>query len=348
MSRRKLVLTAGALIIVGGAAAIAAVGQREARMGHRGMMHEMGEFGHGAEPGRGFMRGRMGENGEPGQGGRESGAWRRSMSADDFDARTRERFARIDKNSDGTIDAAEVEAAMAAMGEGRGRFGDMMRQRFNARADANRDGKVTRQEALDRARRDFQHMDLDGDGRITDTDLPPMMRGRGVLKGETGGMAMRGAPGGTGGGPRGGMMGGRMGLGGLIAADANKDGVITLDEVLAAAGARFDLADRNKDGVIDNADHDAMRKETTDYRVRRFLHAHGATPDGTLTREQFFKSAKERFAELDANNDGRIDRQDWMGGRGMGPGRDRGTRPGTEPENAPERGPGMRDRGPPR
>ncbi len=348
MSRRKLAIAAGALVIVGGAAAIAAVGQREARMGHRGMMHEMGEFGHDAELGRGFMRGRKGDAGEPGHGGREGGGWRRSMSADDFDARTRERFARIDKNSDGTIDAAEIEAAMAAMGEGRGRFGDRMRQRMNARVDGNQDGKVTRQEALDRVRRGFQRMDLDGDGRITDSDLPPMMRGRGVLKGEAGGMAMGGAPGVPGAGQRGGMMGGRVGLGRLIAADANKDGVITLDEVLAAAGAQFDLADRTKDGVIDTADHDAMRKEMTDYRVRRFLHAHGAGPDGKLTREQFYKSAKERFAEHDANNDGRIDRQDRTGGRGMGPGRDRGTRPGTEPETLPERGPGVRDRGPPR
>jgi hypothetical protein len=146
-------------------------------------------------------------------------------------------------------------------------------------------------------------------------------------------------------------MGGMM-MGRLIEADANKDGIITLDEALAAAGRRFDQADRNKDGVIDTADHDAMRKEMTDYRVRRFLHAHGAGPDGKVTREQFFKHAKERFAELDANNDGRIDREDRMGGRGMmGPGMGHGMGQGKGPG-----GPGMQermqdrmqDRGPPR
>ena len=344
MSKRKLAIAAGALIIVGGAAAIAAVGHREGRMGHRGMMDGMEQFaqapgmgqgmengmGEGRRGGRGFMRGQGDEDGERGSRG-----GRRAMSADDFDARTRERFARIDKNSDGVIDAAEIEAALANLGEGRGRrFGDRMRQRMQGRFDSDRDGKISRQEVLDRVRRDFQRMDLDGDGRITDADLPPMMRGRDVLKG--GGRAM----------------GGGM-LGRFMAADANKDGVVTVDEALAEAGKRFDLADRNKDGVIDATDRDGMRKEMTDYRVRRFLHSHGAGPDGKLTREQFQKSAKERFAEMDANNDGRIDRQDRSGGRGM-MGRDRGQ--GGEPGEGAGRGgpgggpggPGMRDRGPPR
>jgi Ca2+-binding EF-hand superfamily protein len=229
------------------------------------------------------------------------------------------------------------------MSEGRGqRFGDMMRQRFQGRFDTDRDGKVTRQEALDRVRREFQRMDLDSDGRITDADLPPMMRGRDVLKGGAGGVGMRGG------------MGGMM-LGRLIEADANKDGIITLEEALAAAGRRFDRADRNKDGAIEKADHDTMRKEMTDYRVRRFLHAHGAGADGKVTREQFFKHAKERFAELDTNNDGRIDRQDRMGGRGMmgrgmGPGHEQGDGPGRRGPGGPggPGSPGMQDRGPQR
>lgn len=347
MSKRKLTLVASALIVVGGAAAIAAVGHREGRMGHRGMAHEMGDLaqgpgmGHGMGEGRRrMMHGHMTEEGEQGIGR----GWRRSMSAEDFDTRTRERFARIDKNSDGVIDAAEVEAALGTAGARGRQFADRMRGRFQGRFDTDRDGKVTRQEAMDRVRREFQRMDLDRDGRITDADLPPMMRGRDVLKGGAGGPARRGG------------MGGMM-LGRLVEADADKDGVITLDEALAAAGRRFDLADRNKDGAIDNADHDAMRKEMTDYRVRRFLHAHGAGADGKVTREQFFKHAKERFAELDINNDGRIDHQDGLGGRGMmgrgmGQGMGHGMTTGGEPGDGAGRrgpgGPGMQDRGPPR
>ena len=196
-------------------------------------------------------------------------------------------------------------------------------------------------------RKEFGRLDLTNDGRITDDDLPPMMRGRDVLKGSAGSaMGGRGRMGG-------GQMGGGMMLGRIVEADANKDGVITLDEVLANAAKRFDTMDRNKDGAIDKADHDAMRKEMTDYRVKRFVHAHGADKEGKVTRDQFFATAKERFAQRDVNRDGRIDRQDFgmgdrpgvqgpggPGGPGMkGPGGTGGQGPG---------GPGMGDRGPAR
>jgi len=42
------------------------------------------------------------------------------------------------------------EAAVTAMTERGGRFGEMMQRRFQGRADADRDGKTTRQEMLDR------------------------------------------------------------------------------------------------------------------------------------------------------------------------------------------------------
>jgi Ca2+-binding EF-hand superfamily protein len=333
MAKRKLVLVLGALVVLGGAAAIAAVGQRDGRMGHRGGMHDMGDAdGMGWGGGRGQREGRGGGSmrgdRDDMMGGR--GPSRRGVTADDLDARMREQFARIDKNSDGVIDAAEVEAAMAAQAQGRGsgRIREWMGRRTGS-GDAAPAIRRTRQEYLDRVKRDFARMDLDGDGRITEADLPPVMRGRDVLKGN---------PAGTGGGrgAAGGMMGGGMGLGALIAADANKDGIITLDEVLAAAGKRFDLMDRNKDGALDATDRDAMNKEMTDYRVQRFLHGHAAK-DGKVTREQFFATAKERFADHDRNGDGRFDRQDTGPGRGMGPGMGRGPvrEGGPLPQGAP-------------
>ena len=319
MAKRKLVLALGALVVLGGAAAIAAVGQRDGRMGHRGGMHDMDDAdGQGWGRGRGQREGRGGDmrgDRDEMMGGR--GGFRRGVSAEDFDTRMRERFARMDQNSDGTIDASEVEAAIAAQADRRrpGRIREWMGRRMGRGGEAA-DVKRTRQEFVDRVKRDFARMDLDGDGRITDADLPPMLRGRDVLKGNAPAM-------GGGRGPMGGMMGGGMGLRGLIAADTNKDGAITLDEVLAAAGKRFDLMDRNKDGTLDAADREAMSKEMTDYRVRRFMHSHGAK-DGKVTREQFFAAAKERFAEHDRNSDGRLDRPDASPGRGRGPGTGRG------------------------
>lgn len=363
MVKKRVWMLAGALAAVGTVAAIAAVGHREGRFGHRGMINDMAELGlePDAEPGFGPGRGmdqtwghgghgrrgggdiddRRGDNGRGGVWGRGA----RSMTQGDFDTRTRERFARLDKNSDGVIDAAEVEAGMPGPGGARGQVGEMLSQRFLAMFDTDRDGKVTREEFLARVRKQFARADLNNDGRISDEDLPPMARGRGVLKGE---------------GRRGPTMGGAMGGGGmmlgrLIEADANKDGVITLEEAVASATRRFEQFDRNKDGVIDKADFDAMRKEMTDYRVQRFLHAFGGDKDRKVTREQFFNAAKERFAERDINRDGKLDRQDVM--PGMGPGMGQGRGPGRMgrdrmgPDGDAQQGPGgpgMRERGPAR
>ena len=96
-----------------------------------------------------------------------------------------------------------------------------------------------------------------------------------------------------------------------------KDGAVTLDAVLAASTKRFEALDRNKDGVVDKADFDLIRKEGIDYRVKRFVHAFGADKDGRITREQFNARAAERFAQLDVNGDGRIGR-DEIRGRGRG------------------------------
>ena len=372
MASKKLILAAGVLF-VGGAAAIAAVGHREGRSGHRGGSHDgmydiaqgYGAQGYGDSEGRG-RRHRGGHEGMGGQGfddprgdrmggdrfGRDTGGdrdmrggwFRRGVSTQDFETRTRERFARLDRNSDGVIDGSEVEAAMSPPGgERRSGMREGMADRSMGRAigrtDANRDRRTTRAEVLDRVRRDFARMDLDGDGRITDADLPPVMRGRDVLKGA----------GAMGGGGRGGpLMGGMMGgLGRLIAADANKDGVVTLDEVLAEAGRRFDLMDRNKDGTLDSADRDAMAKEMSDYRVRRFMHANGAAKEGRVTREQFFATAKERFAERDIDHDGRSDDARPRRGRGPGPDSGPGKRPDSGPGKRPDSGPGNRpDSGP--
>jgi Ca2+-binding EF-hand superfamily protein len=314
MKRKTMWIVAGVVLVAGAATAVAAVGDREGGWGRRGMHHDMAEgdhWGGRGEGGRGrFMRGGHDRFGDE-QGGHRRWGFRRggrSMSAEDFDTRTRERFARLDKNSDGVIDSAEVEAAIAARTERWRGFGDRMRQRFASRFDGDRDGKVTRQEFVDRVGKMFDRL---SDGKITDDDLPPMMRGRDVLKGEAG----------TGRGP----MGRRM-LGRIVGADANKDGVITREEALAEAGKRFDSRDRNKDGVLDQADRDSMQKEMTAYRVQRFLHNFGAGKDGKVTREQFFKVAKERFAQRDVNGDGRLDREDFGFGRGRGPGEGRGMR----------------------
>ncbi len=285
MTRKAIFIAAGALLAAGAVATVAA-------QGHRGWQSRHGE-----------MLGMDMEHDGPGRGGRLRG-WRGDLTQSEHDTQTRERFARLDRNSDGVIDAAEIEAAIAErMGGWHGRMGSGMGERMLRRFDENRDGKVTREEFTNSVRQRFVEMDLNNDGRIDDEDLPPLLRGRGVL--------------GEGRGPGGGVGRGHGGplMNMLRGADANKDGVITLDEAQSEAAKLFTQFDRNKDNVIDKTDVEALKKEMVDYRVKRFIHHFGADKDGKVTREQFDKMAKERFAMLDLDNDAKISR-DEMPGRG--------------------------------
>jgi len=186
--------------------------------------------------------------------GRHRGWWGgSSITKEDFDARTRARFARMDSNSDGIINADEARKGIEARME-RGRGGYKRRrverfaQRILRRFDINKDGKVTAQERESRIAEMFARFDLDSDGRITDADLPPMLRGRGLLGGNT---------------PRGDRAPRRAfrGMRFLFGADTDGDNMITLEEAQAAAAKRFARWDLNKDDAIDRADMQGRREE---------------------------------------------------------------------------------------
>ncbi len=282
-SRRFWIIT-GVLATGAGLTAVAAHGYR----GHHGHGWHHGEGGYHGE-GRGMRR------------------WfgRGPVSKEDYDARTRSRFARIDANSDGTVDSEEARAMIERRMERRQRrwrtrrFGQRMMRRF----DVDKDGKVTRAEFESRVTEMFGRADLDGDGRITDADLPPMMRGRDVLSGN-GNMHRKGR-----------RRGARF-MRFLRGADVNGDNVITSEEAKVAAFKRFDRFDRNGDGTVDEADLTKMKSESVDYRVRRFMHRYGGNAQGSVTLEQFSKFRDERFARLDFNNDGKLTRDELPGKRG--------------------------------
>ena len=283
MPSRRFWIIAGVLATGAGLTAVAAHGYR----GHHSHGWHHGEGGYHGERHRGWRR------------------WfgRGPVSKDDYDARTRSRFARIDANSDGTVDGDEAKAMIERRMEKRQRRWRPRRsaQRMMRRFDVDKDGKVTRDEFETRVTEIFGRADLDRDGKITDADLPPMMRDRGVLSGN-GEMRRRG------------RRGARF-MRFLRGADTNGDNIITFDEAKVAAFKRFDRFDRNNDQVVEKSDLQGLRSEVVDYRVRRFMHRYGGDAQGKVTLEQFSKFRDERFARLDFNNDGELSRDELPGRR---------------------------------
>ncbi len=274
MSKRMILIGAvGALLIGGAAIAVSA-------HAHRGGWHEGRHHGwHGDDHGR-EMRGRFG----------------RALTKDAFDTQTRERFARLDRNSDNVIDTAEFEAAVNdrmsrrhARRGGDGRMGEQMLRRMGAGPD----GKLTQAAFRAEIGRRFAELDLNGDGRLDDADLPPMMRGRNALSNlDRARGPMRWL--------------GRLGV-------TARDGAVLREDVLAAADRQFSRFDRTGDGTVDQADIAALRKEMADYRVKQLAHRLGAGPDGRVSREQFQAKAAEHFARLDLDGDGTISREERPG-----------------------------------
>ncbi len=142
-----------------------------------------------------------------------------------------------------------------------------------ARLDADRDGAVTTAEAqgvaqkarTDAQARHFDMMDANKDGSLSRAEFDAGHANRMVKRGEPRG------PGGEGKGmKRGGRMGGGMGGKMLEAQDANKDGKVTLAEATAAALARFDMVDADRNGTITPEERQAHRaKMRTEWQAKR-------------------------------------------------------------------------------
>ncbi|MDF2493309.1 hypothetical protein [Sphingomonas sp.] len=98
--------------------------------------------------------------------------------------------------------------------------------------------EMTREQFRERAAQRFDRVDTNKDGRIDAAERKAM---RDQWKGKRGGR----------------HGGGGMGM--MMGADANRDGILTKAEALAATGAMFDRIDTNKDGRIDAAERQAAR-----------------------------------------------------------------------------------------
>ena len=155
----------------------------------------------------------------------------------------------LDKNSDGKLDMAETRPNFEGMGRGfggpsGGGGSEEMINRLIA-MDANKNGKLEKDEVPERMQSMFSRADKNEDGAIDKEEMTAMARER------SGGQG-----GGFGGGPGG--PGGREFLAQMMErADADKDGKLSGDEIPPFMRERLEQTDTNKDGALDKAELEA-------------------------------------------------------------------------------------------
>ncbi|MGJ8536576.1 MAG: EF-hand domain-containing protein [Parasphingopyxis sp.] len=189
--------------------------------------------------------------------------------------------------------------------------GAALAQPGGMRADANGDGNVTRAELNTSLDERFARADANSDGAIDASEREAMRSER---------RRHRAGRGGRHGGE--GRRGGRRGHGPRMERlDTNGDGIVTRDEAIAPALARFDRADANGDGQIDQAERTAMREQRGARRAERRAQRRANRPnpdangDGRITRDEFGTRAVERFNSADANGDGIVTREERRAAR---------------------------------
>lgn len=95
--------------------------------------------------------------------------------------------------------------------------------------------------------------------------------------------------------------------------DADKDGAVTLKEIVAEADARFDRIDADKNGVIDKAEVESwVGRFAPPQAAAFFLAKHDLDGDGKITKAEWENPVKKRFAIFDRNDDGKVTRDEMQ------------------------------------
>lgn len=113
--------------------------------------------------------------------------------------------------------------------------------------------------------------------------------------------------------------GSRHGRGGLMMmADADKDGVLTREELTAALDARFARLDVNKDGKIDQQDRDLMRQQRLDARFA----AMDTDKNGQISKAEYIaaqQARRDKWDQAGRDRPGGASRRRWdRHGSGVG------------------------------
>ncbi|MXO71861.1 EF-hand domain-containing protein [Alteraurantiacibacter buctensis] len=108
-----------------------------------------------------------------------------------------------------------------------------------AKADSNRDGNVSKAEFLTYRAQQFDRLDRDDNGVLSDSDLPRMARIAEMIRQHTAAM------------------------------DADGNGVVTRSEFANGPTTAFDMADTNKDNVVTTSELQVARATLEDMAKKR-------------------------------------------------------------------------------
>jgi len=187
-------------------------------------------------------------------------------------------------------------------GAGRGHAGQLSAAKLIERLDANKDGKLEKDELPERLADKLMRADADADGAITKDELDHAREKLG------------GRPGGPGGPPSIDEL--------LKALDRNGDGVLTQDEVPEKLAMRIAAADANGDGKITKEELEqarAARHGTGEPggppSIDTIFERLDANKDGKLTKDELPEKAAERVMKADADGDGAVTKEELEAAR---------------------------------
>jgi len=211
------------------------------------------------------------------------------ISIQEFLAAAETRFKAIDQQHKGSIDAADL----ASSPEATARI-DHRAERIVARLDTAGNGFVTRDEFVTAAQDRFNRLDTNADDKLTPDELAASHR---HAQAPAANANRRQAH--------------------FDKLDGNHDGIVTREEFVAAASAKFAGLDAAGDGKVTVADIEAAPK-TQERALRvaeRLIQRMDTNHDGAVSHEEFLAAAKARFARMDRNGDGYLDADEARGGR---------------------------------
>lgn len=194
--------------------------------------------------------------------------------------------------------------------------------------DANKDGKITMQEAETAHAAKFAAMDTNKDNFIDASEAQKAKKERWEKMKEH--RAAKAGDKDAAGKPDGKRMHGHKGGHGMMEnADTDKDGKITRAEYAAVSQGNFDDKDFNKDGVLDKSDWEAKRAACeSGATLCGPLAKMDENKDGRVSKAEFMDKPRPMFERVDANKDGVIDQAEMAAaksmkghkkGHGMGP-----------------------------